>query len=167
MKLIRRILALRWRRFVMWCLTAVFAVTTIAWAASVRWTIFRMCQFGDAYGLKCGGVFYHWTTEAKRQSLILSHEMDPELEWRWHASKRFPPVTWWPPVYRTSAGGRTFVTISIWLPAAMSGLLAGFLWTRERKRHRPGDCPCCGYDLTGLPSTRPCPECAQPHRDQP
>jgi hypothetical protein len=33
-------------------------------------------------------------------------------------------------------------------------------WWRGWHRHRPGHCPSCRYDLSGLPPGSPCPECA-------
>lgn len=35
------------------------------------------------------------------------------------------------------------------------------LWsiTLRRTRRKPSQCPKCGYDRQGLPTTQPCPEC--------
>ncbi len=52
----------------------------------------------------------------------------------------------------------TFVSIPLWIPTGVAGVL--FLWSwepRRRRRERLGLCLACGYDLRG--STDQCPEC--------
>jgi hypothetical protein len=41
-------------------------------------------------------------------------------------------------------------------PATAITLVA---WYRTRDQMRPGCCPLCGYDRSGLPTAAPCPEC--------
>ena len=79
----------------MWMLAGLCALITLAWGASIRWTVFRMAQFGDGYGLKSGGVFYLWTTDAKRLTMVQKIGLDPEPEWSWHFTQRVPPLRWW------------------------------------------------------------------------
>ncbi len=48
---------------------------------------------------------------------------------------------------------------ALWL--AMASIVpTGLLWWIDRKRHPPGHCPHCGYDLTGNESGV-CPECGR------
>jgi hypothetical protein len=58
------------------------------------------------------------------------------------------------------------LTISLWLPAgatfAVSALSAFKVY---RTRRRPGHCPKCGYDRSGLPTDAPCPECGRKKRE--
>ena len=51
----------------------------------------------------------------------------------------------------------TSIVIPFWLVLVPAAGLALLLWRRDRRRPRPGHCP-CGYDLTGNESGV-CPEC--------
>jgi hypothetical protein len=53
-------------------------------------------------------------------------------------------------------GGHLFVC-PLWLPSLLILIPTAFLWYRDR-RHPPGHCQKCGYDLTGNKSGV-CPEC--------
>lgn len=48
--------------------------------------------------------------------------------------------------------------IPLWLPFIMVALPTGVIWSRDRRRVRPGYCRRCGYDLQGNVSGV-CPEC--------
>jgi len=50
------------------------------------------------------------------------------------------------------------IATPIWLPAAAL-LCTGLFRLRPRFRFRPGYCPNCRYDLSGLPPGAPCTEC--------
>jgi hypothetical protein len=72
---------------------------------------------------------------------------------RWHVG-RFARV-------EEVAGGNhvRFLTIPAWpLAALFAALPALHLYRRTRRRHLPGQCPSCGYNLTGNVSGV-CPEC--------
>jgi hypothetical protein len=45
----------------------------------------------------------------------------------------------------------------LWIPFFLIAAPTAWLWYRDR-RHPPGSCACCGYDLSGTPSGF-CPEC--------
>lgn len=50
----------------------------------------------------------------------------------------------------------------IWQPLAVALLATATAWwldTLARRRGRPGLCPTCQYDRTGLPPGAVCPEC--------
>lgn len=50
------------------------------------------------------------------------------------------------------------IWIPIWSLSMISGAAALLVWKRDRRRHAPGLCVNCGYDLRG--ADRPvCPEC--------
>ena len=46
------------------------------------------------------------------------------------------------------------------LVALVAGVL-GFAWREKELQPNPGDCPTCGYDLTGLDDGAVCPECGE------
>lgn len=141
----------------------------LAWIVSDRWVIAR---FGRVFGgsssvtLDSGEVRFFW------------FKRDADLR------ARDAPGEWWvrrrdtgsldmsgngplrglrlPRASSTTAGGTRMVSVDVplWLLIA---LLAGptlLLWQRERRRPRPGHCP-CGYDLAGLALEAVCPECGR------
>ena len=52
----------------------------------------------------------------------------------------------------------TRFSIPLWCLAILTATPTFLIWRRDRKRN-PNGCPKCGYDRTGLPADRPCPEC--------
>jgi hypothetical protein len=71
--------------------------------------------------------------------------------WMWDQSWQ------WRPWARAGSFGFHAI-IPLWLPVACTGAPALVLW-RRRLRTRSGCCARCGYDLSGLKSGAPCPEC--------
>ena len=52
--------------------------------------------------------------------------------------------------------------LPIWIPLLAMAILTAWLWWRNRNRkHPPGHCQRCGYDLTGN-VTGVCSECEEP-----
>jgi predicted amidophosphoribosyltransferase len=49
--------------------------------------------------------------------------------------------------------------VPLWIPMLLVAIPTAWLWRRDR-RHSPGCCPRCGYDLSGTPSGI-CPECGR------
>ncbi len=70
---------------------------------------------------------------------------------------RFYQRRWWPEVERTATS--TSGHVPLWISLVCVLLPTGFLWYRDR-RHPPGTCAKCGYDLTGN-TTGLCPECGE------
>ena len=91
----------------------VFVVAVVAWLVSVRWTVFRMAQFGDAVGLKGGCVFVTFTTPALRRQMVASGaSANTKLVWVTHVSRRLTPMEWWPS--SGSAPGRGGFAAPLW-----------------------------------------------------
>ena len=66
------------------------------------------------------------------------------VSWNWR---------WW------TWGGNPFtITIPLWIPFLLIALPTIGLFILDKRRHRPGLCPSCGYSLTGNTSGT-CPEC--------
>jgi hypothetical protein len=78
-----------------------------------------------------------------------------ELSQRWEPFRWLPHV-WW----NQEASKRTGLRIPLWmfLPLSLSISVAG--WKMRPNRGGRPRCPSCTYDLSGLPTGSPCPECA-------
>ena len=54
---------------------------------------------------------------------------------------------------------RLWPAVALWLH--LVGLILFLRWRRQELRPKPGTCPTCGYDLTGLATGAVCPECGE------
>lgn len=146
------------------------AAGTTAWAVSIRWTIFRMAQFGDAQGIKSGEFFIGRTTPELRRELSTRTGRPLELEWTWQGSRRQTPMVWvpYPRSFDSTPPGRSLLTFPLWVPPVPCAALGLWLWRRHRRKHRRsrGHCPECGYNRAGIAGDALCPECgaSEPHR---
>ncbi len=72
-----------------------------------------------------------------------------------------PALRLWIPSYQIWSSDPYEVTVSfpLWVPFIPFAIPTAFLFYRDRRRPRPGHCP-CGYDLTGNESGT-CPECGR------
>ncbi len=73
------------------------------------------------------------------------------LGWWWFSFRTFRNV---------NAGTFYFWTVPLWAPLLAIAIPTAWLWRRDR-RHPPGHCQRCGYDLTGN-VTGVCSECEEP-----
>ena len=74
---------------------------------------------------------------------------------------------WW--IVYTSNTTMTFVSIPYWLialPLTVTAWRAWILDARAERLARPGRCPACRYDRSGLPPDALCPECGTPQAIQ-
>jgi hypothetical protein len=80
----------------------------------------------------------------------------------WEAGRYTDSMLWWFQVIRAPIFGNvlTYVMIPLWAPLLLIAIPMYFLWPRPFRRHRPGHCRACGYDLKGVP-TSTCPECGK------
>lgn len=144
----------------MWLCLALSLATSIAWLASARWTMFFIAQFGDSYDLKAGCISHSWTSQPLREKLSAKFNEPMELSWEWHLAPRKVPMEWFNPFYITRPTGRSMIILPLWIPFFLfAGLAGAFYWLCPRFVH-PGCCNTCGYNLSGLAPSSPCPECA-------
>jgi hypothetical protein len=73
------------------------------------------------------------------------------------AARRCGRGSRWLPAYRRTPAGWG-LCLPLWPPAIV--LIAVGIVARPRRRHRPGRCDTCGYDLAGL-KDGVCPECGR------
>ena len=81
-----------------------------------------------------------------------------------------PLVQWvseliWVPGWNQRVMGVTpfRVWLPLWIPLGAFGAVAGFAWYRHLSQRKPGHCPHCRYDRTGLAPGAVCPECGASH----
>ena len=80
------------------------------------------------------------------------------------------PLLWWPRFEFNRSQGlpndwSMGIALPLWIPFVLLAIPTAVLWYRDRRRHPPGHCKSCGYDLTGNVSGV-CSECGEPHVEQ-
>lgn len=65
------------------------------------------------------------------------------------------------PDWHIYSAGDWFFNLPLWVPLAATTFGSALLFWSTRTRRRPGLCPNCGYDLTGLAAGTKCPECGE------
>ncbi len=71
------------------------------------------------------------------------------------------PKLVWSPQWPLASGAGPYI-IPLWPFVAISIATTAAAWrmdTLAQRSQRPGVCPACGYDRTGLAADAPCPEC--------
>ncbi len=131
-----------------------------------------------ATGLVCA-ILFILSTRLSLGVLVGSHHAITStaglVSWRWSISdwstniatmSHFGPLfldrnddalEWWPTIRDSPASGE----LSFPLIYPMLGMLIPGIYLAYRHRFRPGCCKRCGYDLAGLPTNVPCPECGR------
>ena len=139
----------RLRRFGKWVGIAACVLVLVAWPVSLRRYVI-VCVYRTQVSLKAGMfAFVQWSEgfvgEKEPFRFIVMHKHSD--------SQRFLPRFW-------KSGGNVNGEIPLYgflLAAAIPTII---LWRRDR-RHPPGHCQRCGYDLTSNVSGV-CPECGTP-----
>ncbi len=148
---------IRTRRIAKWTGLATSVVWLVAWGISLRWHIAYIPR-SKLYALVLDGG----TVCCKHVTAPAAIGSSGEYGfYAGSASQR--ELGFILPSIRTFRGRGVHFTrtqIPIWLPLAITALLTAFLFWRDR-RHPPGHCQRCGYDLTGN-VTGVCSECEEP-----
>lgn len=108
-------------------------------------------------GLERGAITAVWCHDLDRRKLwanrtqvmVVEAPRDLSIQWRPEYLEFASPIRHWFSVVR----------LPLWLPAAVVTAATAWFWWRDRRFARPGLCPTCGYDRTGLAPDAVCPEC--------
>ncbi len=138
----------RTRRIAKWIGVVACVLLAVAWVGSAWFTVFwannctaiftkggaiHLNNAYPAYGGPLGWSFWG-PTGVDSRPVLLPHR---------YSSPGFP----------------LRIAIPLWIPLLIFAVPTFILWRRDR-RHPPGHCQRCGYDLTGNVSGR-CPECGE------
>lgn len=132
----------RFRRVAKWVGLVACVGIVLAWVASVYCAITYQCAEvgGCALTVGCAAI---WTGQDARLK---------GFEFYYPGGS---PVVWLPEYHQDVR--RTTVGVPMWILLIVAAIPTAFLWHRDR-RHPPGHCQGCGYNLTGNVSGA-CPEC--------
>ena len=138
----------------------------LVWMVSARWAVVhesadhtvepswvRFISLSEG-AIKCST----WT--GKRSDMQIT--MIPTPGWSAHTQSWSPGLEW-PKMQDGQMILSGFVvqvrsvSLPLWLPLAIAAMVTAGVWVRGRK-HPPGHCARCGYDLREIESGR-CPEC--------
>jgi hypothetical protein len=145
----------RTRKTIKWAGTAATLLLLAAWVASGRWHARGYLANGYSVDLYKGCVLIELDNRPAERDvgsrLGRYTRTEPHYLWSWSS------------LFASYPQG-LLITIPLWLPTLPLLLTTAAAWrldTRARRRIRAGarPCPSCTYDLTGLPTPAPCPEC--------
>ncbi len=141
----------RIRRIAKWSGVAVCVMNGAAWGISTTWGV---SFFGSTMQFSAAnGIIYldYYGREVSQASVP---------RWQYGRTTGGLGLTW--PLLILWSWGRSFVLkLPLWIPFLIVALPTAYLFWRDR-RHPPGHCQKCGYDLQGNVSGV-CPECGEPN----
>ncbi|MCC6908082.1 MAG: hypothetical protein IT430_09095 [Phycisphaerales bacterium] len=132
-----------------WGGTVLTVLLLVVWVGSVWWE----CSLGMR---KTGGI----TANGGMVSIWYIETPDhPRIEFTCTFERHLGPMQWWFDSHRFTTGAVTvgWFAIPTWVIVLPFGVPALWLWYHDR-RHAPGLCVKCGYDLRGT-AHAVCPEC--------
>lgn len=141
----------RLRRAGKWAGLGATLLVAAAYATSTCDSISWFDSSGRGIGIASGVLVFSWSDTSISQRpewVAVPHE--PALYWRFS--------------YEHGRFGLNILGVPLWVPLLAAALPTAWLWHRDRRgnpRNLPGHCGRCGYDLAGLPSGGPCPECGR------
>jgi hypothetical protein len=134
------------RRILKWFGVVACVAISAAWLTSTRhawghsFNGWRVESFGGIIVILGYGDRPEFRTSG---SYILANLRQPGLEWPTFSDHRF---------------GILYATMPYWLTFLIAAVPTVLIWRKDARRHRPGCCPDCGYNLTGCVSGV-CSEC--------
>jgi hypothetical protein len=154
----------RLNRTVRWSATILCVVAILVYTLG----LFRVLAFQPGIGrlsfaeLDRGQVVVRWDSVPYRLGPWQLHS-SPVAQVRhgpWAQSLRVG----WSRTTRPNGSFTYMIFFPFWVVLACCLPLAIVAWIVHAKAgRRAGACPCCNYDLSGLPPGSPCPECAAVH----
>jgi hypothetical protein len=144
----------RMRSTIKWGGAVLTVLLLIVWVASVRFEAGVLLSANTELSIRDGQLRC-----GERLPDRFYPPMQPTTK-VWFHGPPFYHFRWWFAVYRWQVlpGAIKSVHAPIWFFALLTAVPTAMLWRRDCKL-LPGTCPKCGYDRTGLPANRACPEC--------
>ena len=142
---------LRRLRFTMKCGGAALTLLLLTgWVGSNWWCIGATTELAlqKRFAMLRGGRLFIGTL----------HDYYPQAtQWFIHRDKALlPQFRWW--FEHGDDAAATYIAIPLWIPLIIAATSTLLICWRDRRRD-PNSCRKCGYDRTGLPADRACPEC--------
>ena len=129
------------------CVMLVALFVASAWWYVTAWSAGRYYR---SFGIGAGVIEVRWAKDPW---------VGPAMG-KWGFSRHRVPMIWTPAVTRgpmsRSTGVHTTIRVPLWLLLLTTATATVLLWRLDR-RHLPGHCRQCGYDLRA--SKKTCPEC--------
>ena len=145
------------RSAIKWIGAVITALLAIIWIGSAWCT----CGFSQPGGPGVGVAFgqFRIRSDDSRSPSQFAHG------WHFYYVPGGGFEWWFRGMPYDSTAGYGYLLVPLWFPLLLVGVPTMLIWRsdrRGRRAERGKVCPKCGYDRTGLPPERVCPECGMP-----
>jgi hypothetical protein len=149
-----------------WISAALTLVLILAWTFSLVYSFrcdpIRSPQYCSRIALDRGtlcltlfttsGAMPEWVSTANRLKIVASRDPRPLWQPRYERHQSFTPGRDGPRLIDD-------VWLPLWIPLLLTSAITAFIAIKQPRQLPLEPCASCGYELTGLASLHPCPEC--------